>query len=54
MRRPESARPHPGGAHLYSEADIACLHRTGELWVEGVNHAGIRQVRRLKDLPRRP
>ena len=46
-----------GGTRLYSEADLAVLHRIRELLAEGLNLAGIAHVlaleARVRDLERR-
>lgn len=42
-----------GGTRLYSEADIAVLHRVRELLAEGLNLAGIAQVLTLEAEVRR-
>lgn len=38
-----------GGTRLYSEADVARLHRIRDLLAEGLNLAGIARVLRLED-----
>jgi DNA-binding transcriptional MerR regulator len=38
-----------GGTRLYSEADIAVLHRVRELLAEGLNLAGIARVLELEE-----
>ncbi|MGZ4446375.1 MAG: MerR family transcriptional regulator [Nocardioides sp.] len=42
-----------GGTRLYSEADIATLHRIRELLADGLNLAGIAHVLRLEGEVRR-
>lgn len=42
-----------GGTRLYSEADIAVLHRVRELLAEGLNLVGIARVLALEDEVRR-
>lgn len=38
-----------GGTRLYSEADVAVLHRIRDLLAEGLNLVGVRRVIRLED-----
>ncbi len=38
-----------GGTRLYSEADIAVLHRIRDLLAEGLNLVGVGRVIRLED-----
>ena len=38
-----------GGTRLYSEADIAVLHRIRDLLADGLNLAGVARVIRLED-----
>ena len=39
----------PGGTRLYSEADVARLHRIRDLLADGLNLAGVARVLALED-----